>query len=147
MNSNFYNISCFQDFEEALFQCDLGESLGFSRRCYICDNYDHRTLEIPDCLESCWCHTTGSKIEVINHLCCKIFEEIQIKEVEPKEIFIYKLGLHENSKKLFVSYFSPFETVLSFTEQPFYMQYFTDYFHYTINSRLMKFGPCLIEMD
>ena len=146
MKINFYNLSFFRDLDEAFFQCELGKSLGFVRRCYICENYNQHNLEIPDCEESCWCRTSSSKFDVINHLIYKIFEAIQIREAESKEIFIISLELRKTSKEhLCVSYLVPFEPASIFIENPINIQCFTDYFQFTNESRLRRFGNCMTE--
>ena len=110
---NFFNVNDYHPFEEAIFQCALAKCIGLTRNCYLCDHYDHQVITVPDCIKSCWCYGSQDKTEVIKHFCLKIFDAIEIKEEQNKDIFILNLGFQETTlgENLFAEYLVPFQAV------------------------------------
>ena len=118
MKNNFFNLCDVSEFEQAIFHCQLAESLGLIRRCFLCSNYDHKIIRIPECTDSCSCRQLNSQPERITHYCLKLFEAIDCREGENKNIFIMHLGFTQDIQgfnQIFAEYVIPVESTLTFT--------------------------------
>lgn len=121
MKNNFFNLCDVSEFEETLFQCQLAESLGLMRRCFLCSNYDQKIIRIPDCKDSCPCRRLNSRSERVTHCCLMLFRAIECREGENKNIFIVHLGLTQDRQgfnQMFAEYLIPYKSTLTFTLEP-----------------------------
>ena len=132
MKNNFFNLCVVNEFEESIFQCQLADSLGVIRRCFLCSKYDHKIIRIPDCTDSCTCHRFNSRPERITHYCLKLFQAIESREGENKNIFIMHLGLTKDRQgfnQIFAEYVTPYDSTLTFTLEPIIYTSFHSKFH------------------
>ena len=138
MRKTIFNLVGQHAFEEQIFQCQLSESLGLVRRCFICDHYIKLSVRLADCDDTCECHDFVSKTQLIRHYCCKIFDEIE-SQLEPGPFFILELGLtkDQNGTLIFAEYLTPLKTSSFFT-QPTVLTQFYDSFQDCGNTRLSE---------
>lgn len=142
MKNNFFNLCGIREFDESIFQCQLAESLGIIRRCFLCSNYNHHTIRISDCDDSCSCRRFNCRTERINHYCHKLFQAIESREGENKNIFIITLGLTQDGQgsiQIFADYVTPIEPTFNFNLEPILMTSFHDKFQF-INFRTENFS-------
>ena len=90
MNSNFFNLQQNFAFEEAVFQCELGESLGLTRSCYLCSHYVLKSLTIDFDIA---CKNFSSKENKLELWCWKLLETIEEREGQYLEIFLHLVSL------------------------------------------------------
>ena len=135
---NFFNLAKSSDFQESIFQCQLGLSMGFTRRCYICDHYDYNILTLPDCKPSCVCKKITKREELVKHLCGKIFKAIDNREIQGKDIFIISLGYQRTAGKhqVFAEYMVPMAASSEPIIRRLDMKSFTQSFQDCSDSRL-----------
>ena len=124
MNSNFFNVSDIFAFEEAIFQCQLGLSLGLTRPCYLCSHYVQKSFRIEnDRLKL-------SREEMVEYCCWKILQGIERREGHNREIFIVSLGSETTRRgfQLYAEYFIQINPVVRFIQQPVNICNFTSKF-------------------
>ena len=138
---NFFNLSESVDFRESIFQCQLGLSLGLTRRCYICDHYDQNILTLPDCKPSCKCRKSKNRDELVRHLCEKIFRAIDTRAQENKDVYIIAMGFKQNGGKtqIFAEYLIPFAATQQPTIGRLNMKAFVQSFQDCSGSRLKNY--------
>ena len=127
MNSNFFNLQQNFAFDEAIFQCDLGESLGLTRPCYLCSHYILKTLRIDADIDS---ENFSSKENKFELWCWKVLHAIEEREGQMLEIFIKCLGVEEtkNGCQLYAEYFMPINPTRRFIQQTVNISDFTEQF-------------------
>ena len=127
MNSNFFNLQQNFAFDESIFQCELGESLGLTRSCYLCSHYQLKTLRIDSDIDSI---NFSSKENKFEFWCWKIFERIQEREGQKLEIFIKCIGAKETKKgcQLYAEYYVPINPTRHFVQQTVNITAFTEHF-------------------
>ena len=132
MKNNFYNLSDIPFFDKQIFECELGESLGLIRNCYICENYIHQSVSLPECDQSCSCTEISTRKDLLTHWCHKLFESISLQDGVYKDIFVINMGLKPNGQKydLVADYLIPIYPVAQFSLQPVDMEPFLTHFRY-----------------
>ena len=137
---NFFNLARSQDFQECIFRCQLGLSLGLTSRCYLCDHYDYNILTIPDCKPACACKKITKRQEMMKHLCGKVFKAIDSREIQEKDIFIISLGYQKSDGKyqIFAEYMVPMVTASKPIIGRLDMKSFTTSFQDCTDSRLQN---------
>ena len=137
---NFFNLAKSPDFQESIFQCQLGLSLGLTRRCYLCDHYDSNILTLPDCKPSCTCKKFTKKDDLVKHLCGKVFKAIDNREIQGKDIFIIAVGYQKSAEKyqIFAEYMVPMATATKPIIGRLDMKSFTNSFQDCSGSRLQN---------
>ena len=127
MNSNFFNLQQNFAFDESIFQCDLGESLGLTRPCYLCSHYISKTLRIDADIDS---KNFSSKENKFEFWCWKVLHAIEEREGQMLEIFIKCLGVEEtkNGCQLYAEYFMPINPTRRFIQQTVNISDFTEQF-------------------
>ena len=135
MNSNFFNLQQNFAFDESIFQCDLGESLGLTRSCYLCSHYTLKTLRIDSDIDY---KNFSSKQNEIEFWCWEILKTIEEKEGQKLEIFIKSLGGEETKKgcELYAEYYMPINPSLHFIQQTVDISAFTEQFLNSTNLTL-----------
>ena len=136
--SNFFNLMEILDFEEAEFQCQLGESLGFTRQCYLCSHFTRHSIRLGDCDSTCICHDFNNKEDLVTHWCWKLFLGIEQREGRENNIFVSSLGIDEEKKELFAEYLIPVSPVTIFLLEPVDYPSFTKHFTGCEYSRINK---------
>ena len=109
INRNFFSLTGKPEFLKQNFECQLGRSLGLTRRCYLCEHYVPGLALIPDCKPSCKCNNFKTRSEVVKHLCERIFEFIDAREGQDRDIFIVTIGYRQIGlhKQIFSEYLVP----------------------------------------
>ena len=132
MKNNFYHLSDIPFFDKQMFECELGESLGLTRNCYICENYIHQSVRLPECDKNCSCKEIYTRKELLTHWCHKLFESIGLQIGEQKNIFVINMGLESNGEKhdLVADYLIPIYPVAEFSLQPVNIESFLTHFRY-----------------
>ena len=140
IHRNFFNLARSQDVQESIFQCQLGLSLGLTRRCFLCDHYDYNILTIPDCKPACACKKITKRQELMKHLCGKVFKAIDNREIQGKDVFIISLGYQKSAGKyqIFAEYMVPMATVPEPVIGRLDMKSFTNSFQDCSDSRLQN---------
>ena len=135
---NFFNLARSHDIQESIFQCQLGLSLGLTRRCYLCDHYDYNILTIPDCKPACACKKISKRQDLMKHLCGKVFKAIDNREIQGKDVFIISLGYQKSAGKyqIFAEYMVSMATVPEPVIGRLDMKSFTNSFQDCSDSRL-----------
>ena len=127
MNSNFFNLQQNIAFDESIFQCELGESLGLTRSCYLCSHYQLKSLRIDSDKDSKNFSSNENKLEF---WCWKVLKSIEEREGQNLEIFIKCLGANEtkNGCELYAEYYLPINPSLHFIQQTVNISAFTEQF-------------------
>ena len=128
MNSNFFNLQQNCTFEEAVFQCELGESLGLTRSCYLCSHYVLKSLTIDFDID---CKTLSSKENKLELWSWKLLESIEEREGQNLEIFIKTLGAKatRSGYELYSEYFIPINPAVPFIQHTVNISHFTEQFY------------------
>ena len=138
---NFFNLCNSTDFQESIFECQLGTSLGLTRRCYLCDHYVQNIAVLPDCESSCKCKKSRNRKELVKHLCERIFRLIDARERENNDIFITGIGMKQvgSKPKLFAEYMTPIAASRTVSDDRLNLQTFVGVFQDCTGSRLKHY--------
>ena len=109
INRNFFSLKEKPEFLKQNFECQLGRSLGLTRRCYLCEHYVPNIALLPDCKSSCKCNNFKTRSEVVKHLIERIFQFIDARERQDRDIFIVTIGYRVLGlqKQIFCEYLVP----------------------------------------
>ena len=138
MRNIFFNLCGIPQFEEQIFQCQLGEALGLVRKCFICDNYTQQFIRLVDCDHSCICRQFSAKKQLISHYCDLLLKAIDSQLGSGQMVFISSLGLSKdrNGTQIYAEYLIPLDSPFNTGFEPTQVHHFFDFFQDDGNTRL-----------